>query len=104
VRMHYEEGIAYGLEGLCAVAAARGEAWHAAALAVAAGVIRRRIGIFDVEAFTVHTPYLEILRGRDPESVAAGEAAGADMTLAEAVRLALSDEGADAVEDVLRAW
>jgi len=26
------------------------------------------------------------------------------MTLAEAVRLALSEEGADAVEDVLRAW
>jgi len=104
VRMHYEEGVAYGLEGMCAVAAAHGDAWRAAALAVAAGVIRRRIGIFDVEAFTVHTPYLEILRGRDPESVAAGEAAGADMTLAEAVRLALSEEGADAVEDVLRAW
>ena len=104
VGLHYEEGVAYGLEGVCAVAAAHGEAWRAAALAVAAGEIRRRIGIFDVEAFTVHTPYLEILRGRDPQSVAAGEAAGAELTVAEAVQLALSEEEFQAVADRLQAW
>jgi hypothetical protein len=104
VRLHQEEGVAYGLEGICAVTAAHGDAWRAAALAVAAGVIRRRIGIFDVEAFTVHTPYLEILRGRDPQSVAAGEAAGADMTVADAVLLALPPEHHAAVEEILRHW
>ncbi|GAB2830615.1 ATP-binding protein [Microbacterium insulae] len=104
VRLHYEEGVAYGLEGVCGVAAARGDAWRAAALAVAAGVIRRRIGIFDAEAFTVHTPYLEILRGRDPESVAAGEAAGADLPVADAVLLALPPEHHAEVEEALRRW
>ncbi|MCC2033628.1 DUF4062 domain-containing protein [Microbacterium allomyrinae] len=104
VRLHYEEGIAYGLEGVCAVAAAHGEAWRAAALAVSAGVIRRRIGIFDVEAFTVHTPYLDILRGRDPASVAAGEAAGAELTVAEAVLLALPESEHEAVAEALRGW
>ena len=99
VELHYEEGVAYGLEGVCAVAAAKGDAWRAAALAVAAGVIRRRIGIFDVEAFTVHTPYLDILRGRDPEIVAAGEAAGAELSVPEAVRLALPEPDHAAVED-----
>ncbi|WP_164861849.1 hypothetical protein, partial [Microbacterium sp. CPCC 204701] len=87
-----------------AVAAAHGEAWRAAALAVAAGEIRRRIGIFDVEAFTVHTPYLDILRGRDPASVAAGEAAGAELTVAEAVRLALPDHEFANVAEAVRTW
>ncbi|MFB7894090.1 DUF4062 domain-containing protein [Microbacterium sp. NPDC056044] len=104
VGLHYEEGVAYGLEGVCAVAAAHGEAWRAAALAVAAGEIRRRIGIFDVEAFTVHTPYLEILRGRDPQSVDAGELAGAELTVAEAVQLALSERDFASVAEALRAW
>ncbi|MET0672838.1 MAG: DUF4062 domain-containing protein [Microbacterium pygmaeum] len=104
VRLHYDEGVAYGLEGVCAVAAAKGEAWRAAALAVAAGVIRRRIGIFDVEAFTVHTPYLEILRTRDPEGVAAGEVAGAQLSVAEAVRLALPESMHDQVAEALRHW
>jgi predicted ATPase len=104
VRLHYDEGVAYGLEGVCAVAAAHGEAWRAAALAVAAGEIRRRIGIFDVEAFTVHTPYLDILRGRDPDSVAAGEAAGAELGVAEAVRLALPESHLASVAEALRTW
>ena len=104
IRLHYEEGVAYGLEGVCAVAAAHSEAWRAAALAVAAGEIRRRIGIFDVEAFTVHTPYLEILRGHDPQSVDAGQAAGAELTVAEAVQLALPEHEWETVADTLRTW
>ena len=70
---------------MCAVAAAHGEAWRAAALAVAAGEIRQRIGIFDVEAFTVHTPHLEILRGRRGGASKRASAAGAELTVAEAV-------------------
>ncbi|WP_248148445.1 DUF4062 domain-containing protein [Microbacterium aoyamense] len=104
VGLHYDEGVAYGLEGICAVAAARGEAWRAAALAVAAGVIRRRIGIFDAEAFTVHTPYLEILRGRDAAGVAAGEGAGADLTVADAVKLALPGDEFARVAEAVSHW
>ncbi|WP_347978039.1 DUF4062 domain-containing protein [Microbacterium sp. ProA8] len=104
IGLHYEEGIAYGLEGVCAVAAAHGEAWRAAALAVAAGEIRRRIGIFDVEAFTVHTPHLEIVRGHDAASVEAGQLAGAELTVAEAVQLALPEHEWETVADSFRAW
>ncbi len=89
IRLHFDEGVAYGLEGLCAVAAARGDAWRAGALSAAAGAIRHRIGVFDVEAFTVHTAHLAALRDRDPERVAAGERAAADLSVAESVALAL---------------
>ena len=64
IRLHYEEGIAYGLEGLCAVAAARGDAERAGVLSAAAAVIRHRIGVFDAEAFRVHTPQLDAIRAR----------------------------------------
>lgn len=104
IRLHYDEGVAYGLEGVCAVAAARGEAWRAAALAVAAGVIRHRVGVFDVEAFTVHTPHLEILRARDAEAVATGERAGAELSVAEAVELALPAEAWEQVRERMARW
>ncbi|HWI31465.1 MAG TPA: DUF4062 domain-containing protein [Microbacterium sp.] len=91
IGLHYDEGVAYGLEGLCAVAAARGDAWRAGAVSVAAAAIRHRIGVFDVEAFTVHTPHLNLLRESDPEGVAAGERAGAELSIPEAVALAVPD-------------
>ena len=62
IRLHHEEGIAYGLEGLCAVAAARGDGERAGTLSAAAAVIRHRIGVFDAEAFRVHTPQLDAIR------------------------------------------
>jgi predicted ATPase len=91
-RLHFEEGIAYGLEGLCAVAAIRGESWRAGALSAAATQIRHRIGVFDVEAFTVHPLPLAALRERDPEGLAAGERAGVDLELTEAIALALPED------------
>ena len=96
--------MAYGLEGVCAVAAARGDAYRAGALAVAAAAIRHRIGVFDVEAFTVHTPHLAALRAEDPEGVAAGERAGADLSVPEAVALALPDVGREAAGAALAHW
>jgi predicted ATPase len=92
VRLHFEEGIAYGLEGMCAVAAFRGESWRAGALSKATAAIRQRIGLFDVEGLLVHAQAVSALRQKDPEGVAAGELAGADLDLAEAVALALPDE------------
>ena len=102
IRLHFGEGLAYGLEGLCAVAAARGDAWRAGALAAAAGAIRHRIGVFDAEAFTVHTSHLAALRSENPDAVGAGESAGAELSVAEAVALALPDADAGVREAAAR--
>ena len=104
VQLHYAEGVAYGLEGLCAVAAARGQPGRAGALAAAAAIIRRRIGVFDIESFGVHTQYLEALREREPDAVAAGEAEGEELSVTEAVRLALPEPDIGTVREELRQW
>ena len=102
-RLHYVEGAAYALEGMSAVAALRGEGWRAGALAMAAAATRQSTGIFDIAGFAVHEAPLAALRDRDPESVTAGEQAGADMSLAEAIALALPDADAD-VREALAQW
>jgi hypothetical protein len=104
VRLHYEEGVAYSLEGLCAVAAARGDAWRAGALSVAAAGIRHRIGVFDAEAFRVHTPQVDAIRANDPEGVAAGERRGGELTTAEAIAVALPDLDDHALRASLSHW
>ncbi len=104
LRLHFEEGIAYGLEGLCAVAAARGDGERAGALSAVAAVIRHRIGVFDAEAFTVHTPQLDAMRTADPDAVAAGERHGAELTLAEALALALPPDARPEAEAILERW
>ncbi|MDR7233967.1 DUF4062 domain-containing protein [Agrococcus sp. BE272] len=104
IRLHFEEGIAYGLEGLCAVAAARGDGERAGMLAAAADAIRQRIGVFDAEAFTVHTPQLDAMREADPAAVAAGERRGAELTVAEAIAIALPDEERDRIAPALAQW
>ncbi|CAI9390544.1 hypothetical protein MICABA_01494 [Microbacterium sp. T2.11-28] len=104
VRLHHEEGVAYGLEGLCAVAAARDDAERAGELSAAAAAIRHRVGVFDVEAFTVHALSLDEVRSRHPEQVAAGEARGRMLTLAEAVSRALPETEGAAAADALAHW
>jgi hypothetical protein len=104
IRLHFEEGIAYGLEGLCAVAAARGDGERAGALSAAAAVIRHRIGVFDAEAFRVHTPQLDAIRATDPDAVSAGERQGAELTVAESIALALPDADLDVLRDSLSGW
>ncbi|MFJ6651288.1 ATP-binding protein [Microbacterium sp. NPDC091313] len=94
LRLRHDEGVAYALEGLCAVAAARGDGERAGTLCAVASAIRRRIGVFDVEPFTVHTPLLERARLRDADAVARGEARGATLSMAEAVAFALHREDA----------
>ena len=64
--------------------------------------IRHRIGVFDVEAFTVHPLPLAALRERDPEGLAAGERAGVDLELAEAIALALPEDDSVAREPLAR--
>jgi predicted ATPase len=104
VRLHHEEGVAYGLEGLCAIAAARGDAERAGELSAAAAAIRHRIGVFDVEAFTVHSLSLDAARAAAPEEVAAGEHRGASLSLAEAVACALPPSDRAILADTLAAW
>jgi predicted ATPase len=104
LRLHHEEGVAYGLEGLCAVAAARGDARRAGELSAAASTIRHRVGVFDVEAFSVHSLSLDAVRAVAPDEVAAGEAAGAELTLAEAVHRALPEAERAAVAGALARW
>ncbi|SFS09323.1 Predicted ATPase [Agrococcus baldri] len=103
-RLHFEEGVAYGLEGLCAVAAARGDAERAGTLAAAADTIRQRIGVFDAEVFTVHTPQLDGIRAADPRAVAAGELRGAELTVPEAIALALPAPELERIAASLVGW
>ena len=104
IRLHHEEGLAYGLEGLCTVAAARGDAERAGMLSAAAAVIRHRIGVFDAEAFRVHTPQVDAIRADDPQAVAVGERRGGELTIAEAIAVALPDLDDDAVRASLAQW
>lgn len=104
VRLHFEEGVAYGFEGLCGVAALRGDPERAGTLAAAAAVIRHRIGMFDVDAFTVHTALLDRVRAAQPDLLAAGEARGAQLTPAEAVAYALPAPDRDIAADIVAHW
>jgi predicted ATPase len=104
IRLHHEEGIAYGLEGLCTVAAARGDAERAGVLSAAAAVIRHRIGVFDAEAFRVHAPQLDAIRESAPEAVAAGERRGGELTVVEAIGFALPDTDVETLRESLAQW
>ncbi len=104
-RLHYDEGAQYAFEGMSAIAAVRGEAWRAGALAAAATAVRQRIGVFDVEGFAAHVQPLATLRASDPEGVAAGESAGAAMSIAEAIAVALPDADSDReLREALAQW
>ncbi|WP_171013103.1 DUF4062 domain-containing protein [Microbacterium sp. 2FI] len=89
--LNYDEGAQYAFEGMSAIAAARGEAWRAGALAAVAEAVRDRVGLFDVDGFAVHLQPLAAVRAVDPGSVAAGERAGAEMSIGEAFALALPE-------------
>ncbi|MFF2487840.1 DUF4062 domain-containing protein [Microbacterium sp. NPDC058062] len=100
IRLHFVDGATYGLEGMSAIAASHGDAWRAGALAAVAATIRETTGIYDIEGFAVHLAPLEALRAVDPDSVEAGERAGREMGLAEAIAIALPDADADVREKV----
>jgi hypothetical protein len=102
-RLHFEEGAQYAFEGMSAIAAARGDAWRAGVLASAATTLRQRVGLFDVDGFAVHVQPLAALRESDPEGVAAGERAGAAMSIAEAIAIALPDAD-QTLQDALARW
>ena len=104
IRVHHDGGVAYSLEGFAGVAAQRGDARRAGTLAAVARTIRHRIGMFDVDAFTVHTAFVERLRKTEPDAVAAGERRGVELSLAEAVALALPKPDRELADTVLAHW
>ncbi|GAA1982205.1 DUF4062 domain-containing protein [Microbacterium pumilum] len=101
--LHYDEGAQYALEGLSAIAAMQGDAWRAGALAGVATSVRQRVGVFDVDGFAANAQPLAALRESSPEAVAAGERAGAEMSIAEAYAVALPDADVSA-QQALAPW
>ena len=89
VALRHEEGIAYCLEGLSAVAARRRDARRAGVLAGAAASIRRRTAAIDAPAFVYHVRFLDELRATDAaDDLAAGEAEGLEFGAFEAAQFA----------------
>ena len=84
--MRHDEGIAYGLEGLASVRAARGDAEQAGLLLGAAGRLRRRTGIMNPPGFALWHPLMESLRAKGSgDLLDAAILAGADLPVAEVV-------------------
>ena len=69
----HDEGIAYALEGLSAVASLHDDGERAGVLSAAAAAMRHRVAAFDSPRFVYHLQFLEACRERDPDLVAAAE-------------------------------
>ncbi|WP_431220593.1 tetratricopeptide repeat protein [Leifsonia xyli] len=86
------EGIAYGLEGLAAVAALAGDVDRAGRLAGAAHALRERSGTHNGPTFTFHQRYLDRLAAAAPPGrLAAAVAEGRELTVEQAVAEALTE-------------
>ncbi|MDN4598632.1 DUF4062 domain-containing protein [Leifsonia virtsii] len=86
------EGIAYGLEGLAAVAALAGDVDRAGRLAGAAHALRERSGTHNGPTFTFHQRYLDRLAAAAPAGrLAAAVAEGRELTVEQAVAEALAE-------------
>ncbi|WP_309068866.1 DUF4062 domain-containing protein [Microbacterium sp.] len=92
--LDHDEGLAYGIEGLLAVAAAQGHVEHAGRLLGAAEVLRERTGLYDVPTFAVAAPFVDALRaGPAASDLEAARAAGRALPTPEAVAEALRPTG-----------
>lgn len=90
------EGAAYGIEGLCAIAALRGQAERAGVLAGAAQEMRKKSGMYDAAAFVYHDTYLAPLRAAFPDLLHGAEERGRRMSPADVMRLALPPDKQEA--------
>ena len=90
--LEHDEGIAYAIEGLCAVAALRGDAEVAATLAGAAEMTRQRITMFDTEQFIYHRRFLDAATTPANEAaVSSALARGREMSAIQAAHFALAN-------------
>ncbi|QEO13742.1 DUF4062 domain-containing protein [Agromyces intestinalis] len=88
-RLAHDEGIAYGLEGLTAVAAEEGDAPRAGLLMGAAEVLRERTGLYNMRPFIVTSPFVDrVLDGPDAIMFEAARGRGRALSTADAVAVA----------------
>jgi predicted ATPase len=89
-RLGHAEGVAYGLEGLTAIAAAEGRAERAGRLLRASESLRRQTGLGDAASFSFHRHYLApILAGDGADELERARTEGRDLSIDEAVDFAL---------------
>jgi tetratricopeptide (TPR) repeat protein len=89
-RLGHDEGVAYGLEGLVAVAATDGEIERAGRLLGAADRLREESGLYNAAAFAFHGALVEQILASDaatPFSIA--RVAGRELSILDAVSEAL---------------
>jgi hypothetical protein len=86
------EGLAYGLEGMVAVAALSGDVERAGRLAGAARALRERSGLHNGPMFTFHQAYLDQLSASGSGAqLDAAVAEGRELTVEQAVSEALAE-------------
>ena len=96
-RLRHDEGVAYGLEGLTAVAASAGDLSRAGTLLGAAEVVRERTGLYNAPSFSFHQQVVDaVLAGPGAGVFEAGRQRGRAMHADDAVAYALQREVADA--------
>jgi hypothetical protein len=90
-RLGHVEGVAYGLEGMVAVAALAGQVERAGRLTGAARTLRERSGLHNAPAFTFHQAYVDqLVAAGAGEQVEAAIAAGRELSVDQAVAEALA--------------
>ena len=95
--LRHDEGIAYGLEGVSAIAAIREDPERAGVLAGAAAAIRKRAAVFDAPLFVFHERYLEVLAAQGARHrIEVAERRGAEYGAREAAEYALAGGGRSA--------
>lgn len=96
-RLSHEEGIAYGLEGLVAVAAASGDVARTGMLLGAAESLREHSGVYNAPNFSFHQPAVDrLLTAGDSVEFGTARAEGRAMSLRTALDFALPSELASA--------
>lgn len=90
-RLGHDDGVAYGLEGLVAIAAVTGEPARAGRLLGAAETLRARTGLYTGPAFSYHQRYVDpILCTGEASEFEAARTVGRALPIREAVTDALS--------------
>lgn len=100
-RMRHDEGVAYGLEGLTAVAAGAGDVTRAGTLLGAASMLRERTGLYNAPSFSFHEQFVDgILAGPGADAFESARAHGRQLRVDDAVAFALQREEAGAEASV----
>ncbi|MFC0681064.1 DUF4062 domain-containing protein [Lysobacter korlensis] len=95
IAVGHQEGVAYGMESLLGVAAARGDIEHAGVLLGASLTLREQVGLYNPAAFAFHDPLVAQLRaGPRRDDFERGYSSGRMMSADEALALAVPEVAA----------